>query len=161
MKHFWPHPLTSVALLLAWLLLSRSLHPAHLVLGTLLALGVPLALRHWLPDTFVVRKPALVLRLLGRLLVDIVVSNVQVARRILGPESAIRPKFVWVPLELRSPHAIAALAMMVTMTPGTLSADVSADKAWLLVHAFDVDDEAGLIAQIKSRYERPLAEVLP
>jgi len=45
------------------------------------------------------------------------------------------------------------------MTPGTLSADLSADRQHLLVHAFNIDDEAALIASIKSRYEAPLMEI--
>ena len=50
---------------------------------------------------------------------------------------------------------------MITLTPGTLSADLTPDRRWLLVHALDVDDEAALVAQLKRRYERPLAEILP
>jgi len=90
---------------------------------------------------------------------DIVLSNIEVARRILGPEDAIKPAFVWVPLDLTDPHAIVSLAGIITMTPGTLSAELSPDRLHLLVHAFNVDDEAALIAQIKARYEAPLKEI--
>ena len=50
-------------------------------------------------------------------------------------------------------------AAMITMTPGTLSADIAPDRRWLLVHAFNVDDEAALIGDIQQRYERPLREI--
>ncbi|MFY7941343.1 MAG: Na+/H+ antiporter subunit E, partial [Burkholderiaceae bacterium] len=69
------------------------------------------------------------------------------------------PAFVWVPLTITDPHGIVALAGIITMTPGTLSADLSADRRHLLVHAFNVDDEAALIAAIKTRYEEPLLEI--
>ena len=73
----------------------------------------------------------------------------------------LRPRFVWLPLELRNPYAISALASLITLTPGTLAADLTPDRRWLLLHVLDVDDEAALVAQLKRRYERPLAEILP
>ena len=99
------------------------------------------------------------LRLFFIVLKDIITSNIDVARLILGRESAIRPGFVWVPLSIDDPHGIVLLAGIITMTPGTLSADVSADRRYLLVHVFNINDEAELIAGIKSRYEAPLMEI--
>jgi multicomponent K+:H+ antiporter subunit E len=125
-----------------------------------LALVLPPLLGRLVPDARV-RRPGLALRLLATLLWDIVVANLQVARRILGPEAAIRPRFVWVPLDIASDHGIVTLAAMITMTPGTLSAEVSADRRALLVHALDCDDASALVAEIKRRYERPLMEILP
>jgi multicomponent K+:H+ antiporter subunit E len=93
---------------------------------------------------------------------DIVKSNIAVAKLILGNERKITPRFVWVPLALRDAHGIATLAGVVTMTPGTLSADLSDDRRHLLVHAFDIDDDAAqaaLIADIKTRYEAPLIRI--
>jgi multicomponent K+:H+ antiporter subunit E len=78
---------------------------------------------------------------------------------VLGPEHLIQPRFVWVPLDIRSPHGIVALAGIITMTPGTLSAELSDDRRHLLVHAFNVVDEAALVADIKTRYETPLREI--
>jgi multicomponent K+:H+ antiporter subunit E len=90
---------------------------------------------------------------------DIVVSNVQVAWLILGPERRINPRFVWVPLDVRDPYGIATLAGIITMTPGTLSADLTDDRRFLLVHALNVADEGELIASIKARYEAPLRRI--
>jgi multicomponent K+:H+ antiporter subunit E len=160
-KRLLPHPVTTLAVAASWLLLNGTVHPSHLVLASLLGVAIPYWLRHLLPHDVRPRRLDIALRLVGRLLLDVVVSNLQVARRILGPESAIRPRFVWVPLTTRNDHATALLAAMITMTPGTLSADVSDDGGWLLVHAFDVDDEAALVEQIKSRYEAPIMQVLP
>jgi len=87
------------------------------------------------------------------------VSNVEVARRILGPESALRPGFVELPLALTDPFAIATLAGIITMTPGTLSCAVAPDARTLLVHALHLEDADALVAEIKSRYEAPLMEI--
>jgi multicomponent K+:H+ antiporter subunit E len=83
-----------------------------------------------------------------------------VAKRVLGPESAIRPAFVWVPLDIQDPHGIVALAGIITLTPGTLSSDLSEDRRHLLVHALHCEDEAALVADIKARYEAPLRRAL-
>ncbi len=80
-------------------------------------------------------------------------------RRVLGPESAIRPGFLRVPLDLTDDWAITTLAGIITMTPGTLTADVAEDRSYLLVHVFHVEDDYALIAAIKARYEEPLKEI--
>lgn len=155
------HPLGSVVVLVTWLLLNGSVSAGHLLFGALLGLLVPALLGQLWPEGIIVRRPLRALRLLATLLVDIVVANLQVARRILGPEAALQSRFVWIPLDLRNPYAIATLAAMVTLTPGTVSADVATDGRWLLVHALDAPDEQALVASIKQRYEAPLAEILP
>lgn len=161
MKRLLPRPILAAAVFATWLALNETLHPAHLVLAALLALALPRWLGPLLPAAPVALRPLVVLRLLGRLLQDIVVSNLQVARRILGPESAIHPGFVWLPLRLRNPYGTATLAAIVTMTPGTLSADVSADGRWLLIHALDLGDERALLESVRRRYEEPLLELFP
>jgi len=152
-------PLLSLALFIAWLMLNESASAGQMLLGATLALAIPRLTAHLWPDKPHPRRLGAMWRLAGRVLIDIVRSNIAVARLILGRESEIQPRFVWVPLALSDPYGIAALASIVTMTPGTLSADISDDRRYLLVHAFDVDDDAAqaaLIADIKSRYELPL-----
>jgi multisubunit Na+/H+ antiporter MnhF subunit len=95
------------------------------------------------------------LRLALRVLKDIVLSNIDVARRVLGPESALQPAWVWVPIRLQSPAGIVALAGVVTLTPGTVSSEVTEDRRYLLVHALHCTDPAALVADIQARYEAP------
>lgn len=159
MRRWLPAPLLSATLFVVWLLLANTLDPAHIVLAALLAVGVPWFTEKLRPERPRVRRPLAIVRLGLVVLWDIVVSNIEVARRILGPEASIKPAFVWVPLEITDPHAIVSLAGIITMTPGTLSADLSPDGRHLLVHAFNVDDEEALVAQIKARYEAPLKEI--
>jgi len=158
-KRLLPAPLLSATLFIVWLLLANTLDPAHIVLAAVLAVAVPWLTDELRPEKPRIRRPIAIARLGLVVLWDIVLSNIEVARRILGPEDAIKPAFVWVPLALTDPHAILSLAAIVTMTPGTLSADLSPDRRHLLVHAFNVDDEAALITQIKARYEAPLKEI--
>jgi multicomponent K+:H+ antiporter subunit E len=154
-----PAPWLSLVLFAAWLALNGSASPGHLVLAALLALAIPWFTERFRPERPRLHRPAVMARLAMRVLWDIVLSNIEVARRILGPEAAIRPQFVWVPLDLRDAHGIVTLAGIITMTPGTLSAELTPDRRHLLVHAFNVHDVDALVSDIKSRYETPLREI--
>ena len=162
MRRLLPSPLISALLWVAWLMLNESASPGQMLLGAALALAVPWFSEHFRPQRPRIGRWGTVVRLGLVVLRDIVMSNIEVARRILGPEAAIHPRFVWVPLDLRDPHAIVALAGIITMTPGTLSSELSEDHRHLLVHALncpDPDAEAALVADIKARYEAPLREI--
>jgi len=161
MKSWLPSPMLSLTVFLAWLLLVATVEPAHLLLAAVLAVLLPLAAQPLRDERAGMRRPWLAARLALRVLRDIVLSNIDVARRILGRESRIHPGFVWVPLDIRNGHGIATLAGIITMTPGTLSAELSADRTHLLVHCFHLDDPAATVAQIKRDYETPLREIFP
>jgi multicomponent K+:H+ antiporter subunit E len=153
-----PAPLMSAVLFVAWLLLNGT-SAGQLALAVALAVSIPWFTVGFRDDRARPRAPVVAVRLAFTVLWDIVVSNVQVAWLILGPERRIQPRFVWLPLDIRDPHGIASLAGIITMTPGTLSADLTDDRRFLLVHSLNVDDEAALLASIKSRYEAPLRRI--
>jgi len=154
-----PAPGLSLVLWVSWLMLNESVSAGHLLLGAALALVVPWFTERYRPDKPALRGALTACRLALVVLADIVKSNLIVARQVLGPESRVRPAFVWVPLDIRDPHGIVALAAIITLTPGTLSSDLSEDRRHLLVHALHVDDAEALVADIKQRYESPLREI--
>jgi multicomponent K+:H+ antiporter subunit E len=144
----------------AWLALNSSVAPIHLVAAAALGVAVPLALGHLLDDPVHLHRPWTAVRLALVVVWDIVVANVAVARRILGPMGRLRPGFVTVPLDPTThPDAAALLASIIALTPGTVSTDVDAARTRILVHVLDLEDGAALVALIKRRYERPLNEV--
>jgi|SRR5680860_190956 len=154
-----PHPILSVMLLIVWLLLNNSVAPGHIVLGTVVALVIPVFTRVLWPRPARIHRPDLILKLVGALLWDIVKANIEVATRILGSQKNLRPRFVRLPLELQNDYAITTLASVISLTPGTVTADVNADRKSLLIHCLHVDDEVALIDTIKRRYEAPLKEI--
>ena len=158
MTRLFPAPLLSAILFGGWLLLS-GISAGHVALAAALGIAIPWFTEPYRPDRFRVRSWTTVATLTATVLWDIVVSNVQVARLIIGPERLIHPRFVWLPLDIRDPHGIATLAGIITMTPGTLSADLTDDRRHLLVHALNVDDEAALVESMKTRYEAPLRRI--
>ncbi len=159
MNRWLPHPLLSLFLWLVWLLLVNSVAPGQLLLGAVLAAGLPLLTGRFWPDHPPLHNPWKMLRYIAVLLWDIVLANLAVARRILGPTHQLRPAFIQLPLDLHNDFAISVLASTISLTPGTVSSDLSPDRQFLLIHALDVEDEASLVAQIKQRYEQPLKEI--
>jgi multicomponent K+:H+ antiporter subunit E len=156
-----PHPLLSVCLLLVWLLLVNQLSLGHILLGALLGWAIPLVTQvFWITPPRVHRPFRLCLFLL-RIVGDIVLANLQVARLILGPVADLRPAFVEIPMRLEDELALSMLASIISLTPGTVSADLSLDRKTLLVHGLDVADAAALVAAIQTRYEAPLLEIFP
>jgi multicomponent K+:H+ antiporter subunit E len=159
MKNWLPQPLFSLCLWLIWLLLGNTLAPGQILLGALIALTLPLfTVRFW-PDRPRLRRPWKLLSYLAMLLWDITLANLVVARLILDPTRKLRPAFIRLPLDLCNDFAIVVLANTISLTPGTVSADLSLDRRTLLIHALDVEDEEELIVHIKYRYERPLQEI--
>lgn len=155
-----PYPVVSLGLLLLWLLLNQSLSLAHIVLGSCLAIGGGLILRTLEPSPAHLRRPAALLKLGWLVLLDIVRSNIAVTQIILGARlSNVTSGFVDIPLELRSPHGLAALATIITATPGTVWINYDSSTGVLTIHVLDLVDESAWLRTIKGRYERRLMEI--
>jgi multicomponent K+:H+ antiporter subunit E len=159
MKRWLPHPVLSALLFVTWLLLSADLSLAHIVLAAILAWAIPYVCRSFLVGLPPIKHPWAALQLLFVVTYDIVVANVVVARLILGSPKKLRPLFVEMPLRLTQPMSISLLASIITMTPGTVSAELSDDNRTLLIHALDCADPVGLVTDIQNRYEKPLMEI--
>lgn len=161
MKRWLPAPWLSLALLLMWLLLNQSLAPAHWLFGAVLGLAAPLLARPLQPHGHArLRRPMALLRLLGFSLIEIVRSCFNVSQIIMMRRSQnLNSQFIRVPLALRSPHGLALLSCLINTTPGTVWVDLLEEKHELLLHVFDLHDEAWWVDTIKTRYERPIIEV--
>lgn len=100
------------------------------------------------------------LRLVVMFLWELLVSSLAVAWDVLTPTHRARPAFIEVPLDVRSDLGILLFTNLVSLTPGTLSVDVSADCRTLLVHAMFAEDPAAVRHQLKSGMERWVREAL-
>lgn len=160
LARIFPHPGLSAMLVVVWLLLLNGLTVGGLVLGLMVGILVPLLTAPFWPNRPKVRWGWPLVDYLAVVVWDIAIANFQVARLILFRRSRdLRSHWLVVPLDLRSPEAITTLAGTISLTPGTVSADVSADGRVLLVHALDVADEEGEVRRIKQRYERRLLRI--
>jgi multicomponent K+:H+ antiporter subunit E len=161
LQRWLPHPWTTVVLMVLWLALQNSLSNGNLLAALSLGLILPIYTSHFWPERQSIRNPLRVLELMAVVLWDIVVANIQVAILILCKDpSQLRSRWVSVPMDLRTPEALTALAAVVSLTPGTISSDFSDDNRFLLVHCLDLEDADSLIQTVKYRYERRLKRIL-
>lgn len=160
MRRLLPAPLLSLALMALWLLLNDTISPGHLLMALLLGLAVPLLAKPLRPTPVRLRRPGVALRLLGRVSIDVLAWNWRVLRGTLARGARIpQGGFVTVPLDLRDPNGLAALAAIMCVIPGTIWSELALDRSALRVHLFELADAQVEIALIKQRYERPLMEI--
>ncbi len=157
---FLPQPILTLVIAGVWMALANDVTLGNAILGLALGLAVPLLTQAYWPDRPRFRKPWRVVDFALVVLWDIVVSNIQVAWLILFRRGdSLRSQFIRVPLALTNAEAITILAGTITMTPGTVSADLSADGTAILVHCLETDDPDATVTAIKQRYERRLMEI--
>jgi len=159
-RRLYPHPWLSLLLFFTWFGLVNQLKVGSAVMALILATAIPLLTRPWWPNRPRLRDPVALVRYVILVLWDILVANVQVAKIILFmPRDRIQSRWIAVPIELTSPEAITLLAGTITMTPGTVTADMSADGQVLLVHSLHAPDPDSIRDDIKSRYEARLKRI--
>jgi len=159
MSRLLPHPWLSLALAISWCALNASLHPAQLLLAAALGGLIPILLNPTLPNSQRPGRPWLMLRLLAHFAIDVVIANLQVARLVVNVRRPVRSIEVWLPLQLHEPLGLSLLALLISMTPGTLASAFSDDQRSLRLHILDCDDPAAVVATIQERYERPLRQI--
>ena len=160
LQRMLPHPILTLLLTLTWLLLVNGWSLNSLVFGFGLGLIIPFVTQPFWPNRPTIKRPIKVIQYVLLVLYDIVVANVVVAKIVVFKSNDARqPNWVTIPLELRTPEAITTLAGTITMTPGTVSADVSAEGHALLVHCLDAPNPDEVRDEIKQRYERRLMEI--
>lgn len=155
-----PHPLLTLILTIVWMLLQNDISGGMVVFGFILGVIIPWGTSVWWPDTpnsFSVGK-----MMIYSIIViwDIIVANIEVAWIVLTvPTAKLKPAWIIVPLRLREPEAITLLAGTITLTPGTVSTDLSDQGHSLLVHVLHTDDPGAVRDDIINRYEARLLEI--
>lgn len=151
-------PSLAVALTVLWLLLNQTLAPGHILLGIVLSVLLAWAGSTLRPLRARLSRIDLAATLLMIVIADMVRSNFDVARIVLGLTGSreVEAGFVDIPMELQDPHGLALLAMILTATPGAVWVGMSPDRRWLRLHVLDLVDESYWIRVVKQRYERRL-----
>jgi len=159
-KRLFPSLPMSATLLALWLLLNDSLAPGHIAIGLALAWLGPIAAQRMRPLQARPRLTRGLARLIAHIVVDVLRSNLAVARIVLGlRRDAWVSGFIQIPLELTDPHGLAVLAGIITITPGTVWAGRDPATDVLTLHVLDLRSPEAWIHVIKTRYEAPLLEI--
>ncbi len=150
-----------LGLAVVWLVLNQSVSPGHILLGLLLGFGMVLSFQKLRPVRPSLRRFHVGVHLAFMVLVDIIKSNIAVGRVVLGLTGGrtVKSEFLDIPLDLRDPHGLSVLAMIVTATPGTVWSGLAKDSSMLKLHVLDLHDPEEWIRTIKTRYERPLIQI--
>ncbi|MGI8705973.1 MAG: Na+/H+ antiporter subunit E [Sphingomicrobium sp.] len=162
LRTLFPHPGLTALLVIVWMLLLNSFTFGGLLVGAALGTLIPALTAAYWPNRPRVRIGWAFVEYLAVVFFDIIVASFDVARLILFKKSKdLRSRWLVIPLELRSPEAITALAGTISLTPGTVTSDIAADGRSLLVHILHVDDSDAAVARIKARYETRLLRIFP
>lgn len=155
-----PHPYLTLILAVVWTLLQNEVSAGMVVFGFILGIIIPILTSAWWPDRPHGFRFGRMISYSVIVIWDILVANVQVAWIVLTvPNKKLKPAWIIIPLDLKAPEAITVLAGTITLTPGTVSADLSDGGHSLLVHVLHTDDPDAERDTIKSRYEARLKEI--
>ena len=157
-QQLFPHPFLTLLLIAGWLMLVHQFNMAHLLLAIAAGIVIPKLTQFFIHPAEPVHWPT-AFKLFFIVLWDIIVSNVRVAKQVLGPLEKLHPKWVRVPLDTMHPKVNTLLALIITTTPGTVSAGLDDDQNTILVHALSADNPESVIEEIKTRYEQPLIKI--
>jgi multicomponent K+:H+ antiporter subunit E len=155
----FPHPFLTLVLALVWLLLVNSVHPRMILLGVVFGVAIPMFTRPFWPDRPHVKSWSRLIRFVPRFFWDVLIANVQVFFVTMSFWRKPRATWIVVPLEITNPYAITSLANVITLTPGTVSAEIGHDRKTLVVHCLDAADPDATVAYIKKTYEAALKEI--
>ena len=155
-----PHPLLTLILTIVWMFLQNEISAGMIVFGFILGIIIPWSTSIWWPDTPQGFRPGKMISYSFIVIWDIIVANIEVAWIVLTvPANKLKPAWIVVPLRLREPEAMTLLAGTITLTPGTVSADLSDKGHSLLVHVLHTDDPDAIRDDIINRYEARLLEI--
>ncbi|MEP0913007.1 Na+/H+ antiporter subunit E [Leptolyngbya sp. GB1-A1] len=151
--------LLNIILTLVWVALTGDYALANFLLGFVFAFA---ALRFALGKSgkrYFLFVPRMV-GFIGFFVWELIKSNIQVALDVVTPPFYMKPGIVAVPLDAQTDAEISLLANLITLTPGTLSLDVSDDRKVLYVHVMYLDDEQQFVESIKSGFEKRLLNLM-
>ncbi len=151
--------LINILLALAWGAITGSFSEVNLAFGFVLGLGALYLIREQVGTKAYFQRFGKGVGLAALFVYELVLSAWRVAVIVLQPKIELQPGIIALPLTVDRDFEITMLANLITLTPGTLSVDVSEDRKTLFIHCIDVPDPQATIDDIKNGFERKILEV--
>ncbi|MBV0891332.1 Na+/H+ antiporter subunit E [Paracoccus sp. Z118] len=159
-RRILPHPALSLLIVIVWMGVVNRFAWGSLVFAAILGIAIPLFTARYWSERPMLRNPWKAASYTLLVVWDIVKANIDVARIVLFmPVADLRPAWAVVPLDLKSPEGITVLSATITLTPGTVTSDISENGNALLIHCLHAPDPDGIVTDIKTRYEARLKEI--
>ena len=150
----------NIALSLVWAALTGNFVPANLITGFILGYAALFVVHRALDPSDYFQKVWQVIGFVLFFLWELVVANLRVAFDVLTPRHYMQPRVIALPLDARTDAEITALAYFISLTPGTLTLDVSTDRRTMFIHAMYAPDADALRREIKQGVERRLLRLM-
>lgn len=150
----------NVLLAFVWAFSMGELSLGQLVVGFALGYFVLYATRNLVGSAGYCKHVVMFFRFFGFFLHQLVKTNLRVAYEVLTPTHYMRPGILALPLDAKTDREIMLLANLISLTPGTLSLEVSPDRKFLFVHSMYIDDIEQEKQNLKQGIERRLLEIM-
>lgn len=144
---------------IVWMFLGDDWTASGLISGFLVGLVLLAVMRRFWPNGLYLVKVWAIFKLIVLFMKELLVSSVAVIRQIVRPRLNIRPGIIAYTTELKSDWEVTLLSSLITLTPGTLTLEVSPDQGTLYIHAMDIEDAEELSRQIRTTFEKAIMEV--
>lgn len=151
--------LLNILLAAAWIFLTGELDFQNFIEGFVIGFVIILITRNVTSTTSYLKKIPKIIGFIFYFSYELILANIKVTIDILTPRHRMTPAIIAVPLTVDKNFEISLLANLITLTPGTLSMDLSSDKKILYVHSMYVDNPEDFINSIKNGFEKKIMEI--
>lgn len=151
--------LTNLLMAVVWAALQNSYTPVDFFMGYLIGLIILFILRRFLYFDFYFRRVWAAIKLAAIFSWELIVANIDIAKMVLNPKMEMKPGIVKVPTTLKTEGELTLLAMIISLTPGTLIMDFSPDNRFFYIHSVHMEDKEDVIAKIRDVFEKAIMEV--
>ncbi|WP_416729038.1 Na+/H+ antiporter subunit E [Fictibacillus sp. JL2B1089] len=142
-----------------WMFLSESYSFASFIVGFVIGAALLYLLNRFIPDSYYFKHVRAILYLVFLFIRELLLANIEVLKWVYKPKLNFQPGILALPIDVKKNWEITLLANLITLTPGTLSVDVSRDQRYIYIHALDLPDVNETIVSIKESFEKAIREV--
>ncbi|ANX12996.1 cation:proton antiporter [Fictibacillus arsenicus] len=142
-----------------WMFLSESYSFASFLVGFVIGAALLFLLNRFIPDSYYFKHVKAIGYLIFLFLKELILANIEVLKWVYKPRLDFKPGIIALPIDVKKNWEITLLANLITLTPGTLSVDVSRDQRYIYIHAIDLPDVNQTIVGIKDTFEKAIREV--
>jgi multicomponent Na+:H+ antiporter subunit E len=142
-----------------WMFLSESYSFASFLVGFVIGAALLLLLDRFIPGSYYFKYVKAIFYLVFLFVKELILANLEVLKWVYKPKLDFQPGIIALPIDVKKNWEITLLANLITLTPGTLSVDVSRDQRFIYIHAIDLPDVNETIVGIKNSFEKAIREV--
>ena len=151
--------LINILLAIAWIFLTGDLDFTNFLEGILIGFLILWISKYASESSVYINKVPKIIGFIFYFIYELILANIKVAYDIITPKHRMKPSIIAVPLTVEKDFEITLLANLITLTPGTLSLDVSSDKKVLYIHSMYASDPEDFRKEIKDGFEKKLLEI--